>query len=120
MHGVSATHALYEIHGATHCPVTHPYALPELTQQVAYTITKDDGAVAFSPDLMPGMTMPGGTTFHADYMEGWDPQVRATWERERIGKLLNCADGELGDGTMLKRGEFDYRAASRSMVAPAL
>jgi hypothetical protein len=31
---------------------------------------------------------------------------------------LNCSDGELGDGTMLKRGGLNYLAAKRLVDAP--
>jgi hypothetical protein len=100
------------------CPATHPYIIPELTQGIAYTIDKADGAIAFSSDLMPGMVMAGGSTFHADYMEAWDPATRAIWARECIGKMLNCSDGELGDGTMLKRGALPVLANPRLVSAP--
>ena len=117
-HRSHLAHVSYGDWGYEKCPATHPYVIPELTQQIAYTIVKSDGAIAFSSDLMPGMTMAGGTTFHADYMEGWDPPTRAIWERECIGKMLNCSDGELGDGTMLKRGALPVLAAPRLMDAP--
>jgi hypothetical protein len=60
--------------------------------------------ITFSSDLMRGMAMPGGSTFHAEYMERWEPTARDTWTRECVGKMLDCSDGELGDGTMPKRG----------------
>ena len=101
------------------CPTSHPFLIPELTQGVAYTIQPNDGEVWFASDRMHGMAMPPGSTFHADYMEGWDPATRATWERRCIGKLLNCSDGELGDGTMLKRAALAYKASTRLIDAPA-
>jgi hypothetical protein len=100
------------------CPATHPYIIPELTQGIAYTIDKADGAIAFSSDLMPGMVMAGGSTFHADYMEAWDPTTRTIWARECVGKLRDCSDGELGDGTMLKRGALPVLASPRLVAAP--
>lgn len=111
-------HPSYGSWGYEKCPSTHPYLIPELTQQIAYTITAGDGAVWFASDRMNGMAMTPGTTFHADYMEGWDPAVRATWERECVGKLRSCADGELGDGNMLKRGPLTYHAAARLAAPP--
>ena len=100
------------------CPKDHPKLLPQLTQQIAYTIEKTDGEVYFTSDRMSGMKMPGGSTFHADYMEAWDPSVRETWHRFCIGKMLNCSDGELGDGTMLKRPRLTYLASPRLVTAP--
>lgn len=100
------------------CPASHPYLIPELTQGVAYTIERSDGEVWFASDRMNGMRMTPGTTFHADYMEGWDPPTRTLWERQCIGKLLNCSDGELGDGTMLRRENLTYKADERLATAP--
>ena len=68
---------------------------------------------------MNGMKMAGGSTFHADYIEAWDPSKRAKWEQLCIGQLLNCSDGEIGDGTMLKRANLIYLAAQRLVDAPA-
>jgi hypothetical protein len=118
-HRSHLTQAKYVGQTYPQCPSTHPYIIPQLRQQLAYTIERGDGDVWFSSDHMNGMTMPGGSTFHADYMEGWDPATRATWERRCIGQLLNCSDGELGDGTMLKRGVLTYLAAERLIGAPA-
>jgi hypothetical protein len=104
--------------GYPKCPVTHPYVIPGLTQGIGYTIMAGDGDVHFSSDLMAGMKMPGGSTFHADYMEAWDPPTRATWERLCIGKLLSCSDGNLGNGTMIRRPAQTYRTA-RLIQAPS-
>jgi hypothetical protein len=88
-HRSHLVHPTYKGQSYAECPATHPYIIPELTQQIAYTITADDGDVWFSSDRMNGMTMAGGSTFHADYMEGWDPPTRDTWERECINKMLS-------------------------------
>jgi hypothetical protein len=117
-HRSHLTHTGYGDWGYEKCPATHPYVIPELTQGIAFTIVQGDGAIAFSSDLMPGMVMTGGSTFHADYMEGWDPPTRDTWTRECVGKMRDCSDGELGDGTMLKRGVLPVLASPRVMAAP--
>ncbi|MBI0475008.1 DUF1996 domain-containing protein [Sphingomonas sp. MA1305] len=117
-HRSHVTQAKYIGEAYPQCPADHPYLIPQLRQQLAYTITADDGDVWFASDRMNGMTMPGGSTFHADYMEAWDPATRAIWESRCIGQLLNCSDGELGDGTMLKRGGLTYLATQRLVDAP--
>lgn len=91
----------------------------ELTRSVIYTIQPGDGVILFASDRVNGMTMSGGTTFHVDYVEAWDPPTRTIWERPCIRKLLNCSDGELGDGRMLKRSNLSYRAATELIAAPA-
>ena len=117
-HRSHLTSGAYVGHSYAECPASHPYIIPQLTQGVVYTIAASDGDVWFSSDRMNGMNMPGGSTFHADYMEAWDPATRTTWERRCIGKLLNCSDGELGDGTMLRRGGLSYVAELRLTDAP--
>ncbi len=119
-HRSHVAHTSYGDWGYEKCPSTHPYVLPELTQGIVYTIEKGDGDLWFSSDRMNGMTMAGGSTFHADYMEGWDPPTRAIWERECIGKMRDCSDGVLGDGTMLKRKSLPVLASPRVMEAPSL
>jgi hypothetical protein len=50
--------------------------------------------------MVPGAAP--GTTFHADYWEAWSPTVRLTWEANCIDGHLNCAGGDLGNGTVIK------------------
>lgn len=101
------------------CPKSHPYLIPELAQLVAYTIEKSDGEVYFASDRMNGMNMPGGSTFHADYIEAWDDPTRKTWERNCLDRKLSCSDGVLGDGTMMKREPLTYKADPRLVPIPA-
>ncbi len=105
--------------GNPRCPSSHPYMIPQLSQLVAYTIAKGDGDVHFASDRMPGHAMPAGSTFHADYIEAWDAQTRLTWEAHCIDRKLNCSDGVLGDGTMLKRPNLTYKAEPRLVPVPA-
>ena len=108
----------YVGHSYPQCDAAHPYLIPELSQQIAYTVAADDGPIYFASDRMNGMNMAGGSSFHSDYMEGWDPNTRLTWERNCIGKLLNCSDGQLGDGTMMKRGALPALAEPRLKCPP--
>ena len=105
--------------GYYRCPNTHPYMIPQLAQIVAFTIEKSDGEVYFSSDRMAGMNMPGGSTFHADYIARWDSQAQGLWEKNCLNKKLSCSDGELGDGTMLKRPNRTYKAEPRLVPVPA-
>lgn len=62
---------------------------------MAYTIGAGDSNAWFASDRMNGMVMKPGSTFHADYMEGWEPKARDTWNCECIDKLLNCSTAQL-------------------------
>lgn len=105
--------------GYYRCPTSHPYMIPQLAQLVAYTIQPSDGDIYFASDRMNGMNMPGGSTFHADYIEAWDKKTRETWETNCLDKMLSCSDGVLGDGTMMKRAQLTYKADPRLMPIPA-
>lgn len=61
----------------------------------------DPGRWTFSSDAMtPGE--PAGSTYHADYLEGWNPATKAEWTNHCINGFLSCVSGNLGDGKMLK------------------
>jgi hypothetical protein len=89
--------------GQMRCPATHPVLIPTLTQTHAYAVLPGDDPTlwAYSSDIAAGAEP--GTTYHADYQEAWEPSVRLTWEGHCIDKLLNCSDGNLGNGTILPR-----------------
>ena len=75
----------------------------EVTLTFSWSVLEGDKPTEwrFSSDIMAGK--PAGSTFHADYMEAWDPATRLAWEAACIDKLLNCSDGTMGDGRKWKR-----------------
>lgn len=92
--------------GVYKCPTSHPYVIPQFTIGAAYTMQAGDNLKAWylSSDRMPGMSaMAGGTTFHADWFGAWDDETLNAWETNCIDKLLNCSDGVLGNGQIMKR-----------------
>ncbi|MGB7407133.1 MAG: DUF1996 domain-containing protein [Pontixanthobacter sp.] len=94
------------------CPETHPYGIEQLTITQPFPIEEGDDPTqwAFSSDIMAGAQP--GTTFHFDYMEGWNPDIRRAWQKHCIQALRNCSGGILGDGRILERPPgftFDQR-----------
>ena len=67
----SANHKSHVFYGrGLNCPLSHPVLLPELSFRVRWAVA---GARAtLSSDVMPGHTMPGGTTAHGDFMNVWE------------------------------------------------
>lgn len=91
------------------CPAGYDYDIPQLTQTIAWTVLPSDGEVRFS---MPH--------FHANYMLAWDPATLDRAMANCIDKLLNCASGELGDGTQMKPwAGFTEKANPRLVPVPA-
>ncbi|MFN3619715.1 DUF1996 domain-containing protein [Sphingorhabdus sp.] len=106
--------------GVYRCPITHPYVIPQFTLGASYTVLPDDNFRTWylSSDRMPGMLpLPNGSTFHADWYGAWDSETQATWESNCLDKLLNCSDGILGNGTIMRRpAGFGLKAGQRLKI----
>ena len=95
--------------GKNACPATHPYIIPQFTMGVSYSIEFGDDPTKWelaSDHMLPADQRRAGKTFHADYLEGWIEEVRLRWEGGCLDKMLNCSDGDLGDGQIMARGKF--------------
>lgn len=88
--------------GTGSCPVTHPIAIPEISYNFAVRVTEDSGPPStwrFSSDHHEGA--PPGSSLHADWMNGWDPEVMETIVEECLNPARECMVGLLGDGRQL-------------------
>lgn len=82
------------------CPATHPVPVPQITLSVIYTI-KDAAALSrwrLSSDVYSG---PAGYSMHADWFNGWKPDVMATWIKNCDQAARDCHSHLLGDGRMM-------------------
>ena len=85
------------------CDDAHPYLMPQMSLLAFYTPDANFYANKWhlsSDEMVPGVKP--GTTFHADYLEGWSPTVRDGWLKNCINAHMSCQGGELGDGTQIK------------------
>jgi hypothetical protein len=92
------------------CPIDHPYWTPNWSGYVAFTTDVNFVAHKWhlsSDEMVPGA--PAGSTLHFDYWEAWSPGVKATWQFYCIDQSLNCAGGELGDGTAMNHDDMGPR-----------
>jgi hypothetical protein len=92
------------------CPSDHPYVIPNLEVQVAYTIDQNFRDGKWLPDSdrqmnASGMQVVPGSTWHMDYWEAWSPTVKATWHRTCINEKLSCAGGDLGNGSQILKAD---------------
>ena len=89
------------------CPSTHPLIIPQFTMGVKYSIEEGDDPTLWhlSSDHMlpPALRRPGGS-LHSDYWEAWEESIRLRWEQGCLDDMLNCSDGDLGDGQIMLRG----------------
>jgi uncharacterized protein DUF1996 len=89
---------------AAQCSSGHTVIVPEYSIGVWYQSDGNSANWYLSSDRMPGMTHANGSTFHADWFGAWDPDIMKTWTSNCINGMLNCIDGEIGDGRKLVGG----------------
>jgi len=110
--------------GQLSCPATHPVIIPRFTMGVGYSIEAGDDPTKWelaSDHMLPPALRRAGSTFHSDYWEAWEDEVREMWERGCLDKMLNCSDGDLGTGQAMKRGKHypPPKASPRLVPIPA-
>lgn len=89
------------------CPDTHPVPLPQVTQWVYYRLP--DGVVLENLRLVSDMyDGPAGYSNHADWWNGWNPEVFQRVVDNCYTPGLDCQMNLLGDGTSLSDDGFKY------------
>ncbi len=84
------------------CPSTHPVPLPEVSFVAEFTVKSTDDLRSWrlSSDRYD-TTQPGGYSNHADWFNGWKPEVMNVWMTQCVRKGLDCKGALLGDGRQL-------------------
>jgi hypothetical protein len=101
------SHVVYEVWdphtGIPSCPPSHPVVLPEFTLGVWFEHDGNSADWYLSSDREDGhATFANGESFHGDWFGAWDPDIQQLWIDRCINGLLDCAGGQLGDGTRLE------------------
>lgn len=107
--------------GKLFCPATHPKLIPQFTMTAAYSIEVGDNPTIWglaSDPMIPAAIRRPGASFHSDYFEAWEDIIRDRWEAACIDKLLNCSDGNLGDGSILARGPHYPQPKANPRLVP--
>jgi Domain of unknown function (DUF1996) len=121
------SHVVYQRYGQSgglpRCPATHPYLIPKFTIAVTWRVGAGENIANWhlSSDRMPGMPeLPPGGSFHSDWFGAWDEPTMQTWTAHCIDRKLSCSDGQLGDGTVMRRPPgYGTVANPRRVPAPA-
>ena len=84
------------------CPSTHPVAIPEITFNIIYTVQTANAAKAWrlSSDTYD-MSLPGGYSSHADWVNGWEKAISDAWAAGCVEARRDCHAHLLGDGRMM-------------------
>src|SRR3954452_1796972 len=83
--------------------MAHPYHIPQMSLMAFYQVDGNFEAGKWhlsSDEMMPGAV--AGSTFPTHYLEAWSPVIRQTWQQYCIDGHLQCAGGDLGNGTVIK------------------
>jgi hypothetical protein len=95
--------AIAPITGTGSCPPSHPIAIPEISYNFHVYVTEETGPPSswrFSSSMNPAA--PGGTSFHGDWMNGWDEATMQTIVENCLHGALECGVGLLGNGLRLR------------------
>lgn len=89
--------------GTGRCPASHPVPIPEIAYNFSIWITEEMDSPSswrLSSDNYPDD--PGGYSTHADWMNGWHPDIMDRIVSNCINAEADCGVGLLGDGTQLE------------------
>lgn len=89
------------------CPASHPVALPEISYNFHVRVTAESGSPTQWRFVTDPSGAPGGTTFHGDWMNGWDTAIMDTIVKNCLNAKQECMVGLLGDGTRLRPVPLD-------------
>ena len=99
------------------CPDGYDYIIPRFTLSITYILPPgtDVSKLSLASDHHAG-TKPGGS-FHADLWDAWDGPTKKAWTENCLDRMLNCSDGNLGDGTIMARGPY-YPTDNYKVLVP--
>jgi hypothetical protein len=83
------------------CPSTHPVSIPVLTINVLYPSQPDPSKLRLASDVYDS-AKPGGYSAHADWFDGWLPDIVDTFVSKCINPALDCHSHLLGDGRAMR------------------
>lgn len=118
--------------GNPKCPSTHPKFIPHFQLTAFWLIDATLNRTGswsigqntwyLSSDVMYGKPQQRpGSTFHADYFEGWNNKVKKAWTDNCIDRQLNCSGADLGNGYQMKQVyPLDMIATPRIVTRPAM
>lgn len=94
----------YDNNGNAYCPPSHPVIVPQLSLHFEWEI-RDQPSTGWylSSDRHHDRNMSGGSTLHADWMNGWHTPTQLAWTTSCINEQRDCTNGSLGDGRALDR-----------------
>lgn len=100
-HQSHMAHTVRTLTTANKCPTSHPIALPQVTVNFNYKVTATNNPASWrlASDNY-AVSLPGGFSAHADWVNGWDEKFIAGIVKNCLNKGVDCKAHLLGDGRM--------------------
>jgi|GEM_PF-3347630 len=95
----------------TLCPDSHPVVVPRISYNFTWLLSERSRDWFIASDRHQGRNMPGGSTLHGDWWNGWHLPTLEIWTEHCLRQTRDCSNGDLGNGQIL-----DERYASGSGV----
>lgn len=83
------------------CPSTHPVPIPIISFNIYYKVPASGVSTWRLASDMYSHTLRGGYSAHADWFDGWDPNIAKAWVQNCDNKAMDCHAHLLGDGREL-------------------
>jgi len=85
------------------CPASHPVQIPTITLNIEWKVPQGGTAGwRLSSDMYTVNSQnPGGYSTHADWINGWDPDIMRSFINNCNNAEKECGVDNLGDGTRL-------------------
>lgn len=94
------SHVTSPVNGACSDP-NYPLTLPVITYHIIFNVN-GTSSWRLSSDMYPVSNGNGGYSLHADWMDGWDPEIKRTWtEHCSSNPGKSCGSHILGDGRVM-------------------
>jgi hypothetical protein len=84
------------------CPASHPVGIPVITYHVPYSAPNGTAGWRLSSDMYDTNTQQGGYSSHADWFDGWDPDIKRMWTKNCLQAGDDCTGGLLGEGQSIQ------------------
>lgn len=81
------------------CPASHPVLITTITFNILYPVNESDDTSKWK--LSSDMGQPG-TSFHADWINGWDEGIERVWLDNCVRAGRDCGSNNLGNGQGLE------------------
>jgi Domain of unknown function (DUF1996) len=81
------------------CPTSHPVGIPEISLNIYWRVPTDRSTTTWrlSSDSY-STSIPGGHSMHADWFDGWKPDIMRAWFNGCVRARADCHAHLLGDG----------------------